>query len=69
MNAILWEQALDASIEFHSRELTVRCRGVVNSMIRLYLTYTIHGSVIGAHRLAPLMSYLPTTIPLGDIEE
>lgn len=69
VNATLWEQSLDESIDFPSRELTVRCRGVVNSLIRLYLTYAIHCSVIGTHRLAPLMSYLPTTIPLGDIEE
>lgn len=69
VNAALWEQSLDESIDFPSRELTIRCRHVVNSAIRLYLTYAIHGSVIGTNRLAPFMAYLPTAIPLGDIEE
>lgn len=69
VNTALWERSLDESIDFHSRDLTTRCRNVVNSVIRLYLTYAIHGSVIGTNRLAPLMSYLPTAIPLGDIEE
>ncbi|MFC1702973.1 hypothetical protein ACFLZO_00725 [Patescibacteria group bacterium] len=69
INDTLWEQSLDESISFPSRELTMRCRHIVNSAIRLYLTYAIHGSVVGTNRLAHLMACLPTTIPLGDIEE
>ncbi len=69
VNTALWEESLEESIVFHSNELTMRCRHVVNNVIRLYLSYAVHGSVIGTNRLGQLLSCLPTAIPLGDIEE
>lgn len=69
VDTALWDKSLDESIRFPSRELTMLCRHVVNNVIRLYLTYAIHGSVVGTNRLAQLLVCLPATIPLGDIEE
>jgi len=65
----VWNGSLEEAFDFPSRVLNDHAKAIVRGILLAYLSHAANGSVVGTKRLAPLVSVLPTAIPLGETEE